>query len=361
MTSPLLVQIVPRLKTGGVETGVLELDDAWTDSGGRSWVLFQEDREEVASRLKGRTFSLPVGGKSPFSILKASVKLRRLLGNEPALLLTHSRVPHLIGLMTSTPSRPWVAGMWGLYRPHAFSKVLSRATRVWVASSSASSHAREKLGVSGHKIEVHPRGIDPTQFEISPAAVEVWGTSDVVLGVGRLTHYKGVSLFVRAFALAKERHPSLHGVWLGPIESQRAYDDAHDLIKEYQLSSSFHFVPAVSDPRPWYQRATVVVSLPPITPEAFGRTLLEAMASGRAVVSAAHGGPLDFILDKETGLLVPPGDHESAARAICTLLDNPTLRKRLANRAQGIALRDLSLPFLMKRQVQSLRELHPSL
>jgi glycosyltransferase involved in cell wall biosynthesis len=54
-----------------------------------------------------------------------------------------------------------------------------------------------------------------------------------------------------------------------------------------------------------------------------GLTILEAMASGRPVVSTACGGPSTTVLDGETGRLVPVGDAEALADAMLEVLSAP--------------------------------------
>jgi L-malate glycosyltransferase len=63
--------------------------------------------------------------------------------------------------------------------------------------------------------------------------------------------------------------------------------------------------------------------------EGWGLTALEAMACGAAVVSTRNGGTEEFVDNGITGQLVPPGDPETLARAICRLLADPAERSRL--------------------------------
>jgi glycosyltransferase involved in cell wall biosynthesis len=65
-----------------------------------------------------------------------------------------------------------------------------------------------------------------------------------------------------------------------------------------------------------------------------GIVLLEAMACEKAVVAFSEGGPLDIIEDHENGLLVPPGDVPTLARAMLELADNPKLRKDLGTKGR---------------------------
>jgi phosphatidylinositol alpha 1,6-mannosyltransferase len=68
--------------------------------------------------------------------------------------------------------------------------------------------------------------------------------------------------------------------------------------------------------------------------ETFGQTIQEASASGLPVIAPASGGPLDLVADGGTGYLVPPGDPEALAAAVCTLVSDPALRARLGAAAR---------------------------
>ena len=82
-----------------------------------------------------------------------------------------------------------------------------------------------------------------------------------------------------------------------------------------------------------YRRADVFVS--PTYAEGFSNTILEAMASGLAVVSCRSVGVVDCIRDGENGLLTEPGDRAGLADALRRLLQDTALLRRLA--AAGLA------------------------
>ena len=63
--------------------------------------------------------------------------------------------------------------------------------------------------------------------------------------------------------------------------------------------------------------------------EPFGRVFIEAMAAYRPVVAFDSGGAAEIVVDGETGVLVPPGDLEAMAAAVCRLLDDSELRQRM--------------------------------
>ncbi|TIX74973.1 MAG: glycosyltransferase family 4 protein, partial [Mesorhizobium sp.] len=69
--------------------------------------------------------------------------------------------------------------------------------------------------------------------------------------------------------------------------------------------------------------------LPSVGPEACATVIMEAMASGKAVVATGVGGMPDLVDHGETGLLVPPGDAHALSDAMQTLLENRALLARL--------------------------------
>jgi glycosyltransferase involved in cell wall biosynthesis len=66
--------------------------------------------------------------------------------------------------------------------------------------------------------------------------------------------------------------------------------------------------------------------------EGFSMATLEAMTMGKPVICTPVGGQGDYIADGKNGFLVPPGDVQSLARAMCRLLGDPSLRDEIARR-----------------------------
>ncbi len=86
-----------------------------------------------------------------------------------------------------------------------------------------------------------------------------------------------------------------------------------------------------------------VLLLPSIHPEGLPRVVLEAMASGLAVVATPVGGTGEIVEHNITGLLFPPGDGDALAAQVQRLLDEAGLLKRLATEGQHRAITCFSL------------------
>jgi glycosyltransferase involved in cell wall biosynthesis len=93
-----------------------------------------------------------------------------------------------------------------------------------------------------------------------------------------------------------------------------------------------------------------VVAIPSLWPEPFGLVGIEAFSAGRPVVASATGGVSDWLEDGVNGILVPPGDAASLARALNELLEDPERQ-----RVMGSAGRDaVTSRFSRERHVAEL-------
>jgi glycosyltransferase involved in cell wall biosynthesis len=77
--------------------------------------------------------------------------------------------------------------------------------------------------------------------------------------------------------------------------------------------------------------------------EPMGYVVLEAMASGKAIVASQTGGIPELLTHEETGLLFPPGDVEKLVAYLRTLMDKPQLREKLGVAAREVFSRRESL------------------
>jgi N-acetyl-alpha-D-glucosaminyl L-malate synthase BshA len=105
------------------------------------------------------------------------------------------------------------------------------------------------------------------------------------------------------------------------------------MAREAGLADHLEILGEMDDVRPLLSVADVF--LLPSAQESFGLAALEAMACGLPVVASQVGGLPEVITDGLTGYLRQPDDHAGMAAAVLDLLDDPSLRERIARLARA--------------------------
>ncbi len=186
------------------------------------------------------------------------------------------------------------------------------------------------------------QGIPLERFPVksSPGVI---GTPVKLLYAGQLHPYKGVHTILSALELLKQDSLlppfELTIAGQGPQEyTDRLRDQAAagDLPAKLAGSAAHHQMPEV-------YRAHDIFIFPSIWQEPFGLTHLEAMASGIPVVSTAHGGQGEFLIDGENCLTFPAEDAEALAGQLKRLMTDPGLSVSLA--AEGRRTAEQSFSF----------------
>lgn len=176
-----------------------------------------------------------------------------------------------------------------------------------------------------------------------------------LLAVGRLQEKKGFHVLLEACARLRERGTAFHCTLVGDGPERNRLQH---LRAKYVLTKQVTF----AGPRPlsempdFYARADVVVqpSLVTATGDRDGlpNAILEALACGKPVVTTPVAAIPEVIVDRETGLLVPPGDASALAQAVQRLLANPEEARRLGERGRA----QVREQFDLRRNVAALRE-----
>ncbi len=146
-----------------------------------------------------------------------------------------------------------------------------------------------------------------------------------ILGIiGRFDKVKGHEIFVRAAAQALKENPNLLFLLAGEgVEKQ----SLEKLCKELGISSKVKFLGFIQDIFSFIN--AIDINLCSSYSESFPYMLLEGALLQKPTISTAVGGIPDLIKDRETGLLVPSGDHKAMAKAMVLLSRDKTLRDQL--------------------------------
>lgn len=140
---------------------------------------------------------------------------------------------------------------------------------------------------------------------------------DFILYAGDLAPDKGVGMAIEAHARLAARVPL--------VLAGRSFGEGLGTLPENVIGLGL--LPHDAVLAAWRRCAIGVV--PSITPDAFPVSALEAMAAGAPLVASNVGGLPDFVVDGESGILVPPGDVGALAGALDRLLADPPLRRRI--------------------------------
>ena len=174
--------------------------------------------------------------------------------------------------------------------------------------------------------QVNGSGVNMERFARAPLPA-----SPTFLMVSRIIREKGVFEFCEAARIVKAKHPEARFVLLG------GYDSAIGAIKPESMAPYFsdgtvEYPGEVKDAASFYREGSVFV-LPSYYREGLPRTILEAMASGRAIITTDWPGCREPIENGKNGFLVPIKDASAIAEAAQRLIEDADLLSSVAENA----------------------------
>ena len=173
---------------------------------------------------------------------------------------------------------------------------------------------------------------------------------------GRLTPWKGQDIFIEALALLND--VEFQAFIVGDTaENQYFTRELKLLISQHALNGKVTMVGHCDDMPAALLLADIVVSASSREPEAFGRTTIEAMAMGKAVVATAHGGSLETVTPNVTGWLVKPGDAQSLADGLRGALSSKDQLLRFGRAGQEMANQKFSTYSMCEKTISLYKEL----
>jgi len=175
--------------------------------------------------------------------------------------------------------------------------------------------------------------------------------NETIAFAGRLEKFKGVDNLLRAMPDILRERPKARLLIAGDGSYRKEFEKiAHEL----KIIDNVEFLGHLSgaEVRSLYEKSVMLV-VPSIWPEAFGKVGIEAMSVGRPVIASNVGGVSDWLTDGETGYLVPPGQPEALSKVVIELLSD---RKKLERMA--IAARKRSEDFSLDRYTDRMIEFY---
>jgi len=175
--------------------------------------------------------------------------------------------------------------------------------------------------------------IDKFLFQTNISAKrKAWGIKDdeLVIGeVAKLWEGKGQDILLAAIPEIIREVSNLKVIFVGEGELEhRLKNIAYKLnIQDKIIFTGFRAdIPEIT--------SVFDIACLPTLWEGMGRSVLEAMVSGKPVVASRVGGIVDLVQDGVTGILVEPGDYQALAKAIIRLLKDKGLRQKMGEEAR---------------------------
>lgn len=344
-----VVQLLPALHSGGVERSTLEIASALVAAGHRAIVVSAGGRLVEPLLASGAEhLTLDIGRKSLLT-LRHVLTLRNLF-NEVGADIVHarSRLPAWLGLyaVRNLPAarRPhWVTTVHGLNSPGRYSAVMTSGERVICVSQCVRDFVRQHYpAVDPQRLQVIPRGVDVAQFlrvarqdrrarlavaQVHPALA---GEAPLLLLPGRGTRLKGHRHALQLLAglhaagvparlwMPGTREPGREA-YVAELEQQARSLGVGDAVLITAPTAKIAQAYAASD---------LVLQLSD-KPEAFGRTVVEALSVGRPVLGWNHGGVGELLQQLQPSGAVPLHDSDALlVQARHLLAQPPTLPSR---------------------------------
>lgn len=330
--APTIMQVLPALNAGGVEQGVIDINRAIVEAGGKSIVVSSGGkRVHEIQRNGGVHIELPVHTKNPFKMYGNVKRIRRLIReNNVDIVHACSRAPAwscaravkgtAASYVTSCHAAHKLNGMF----KRMYNSSITGGERVIAVSHFLADHLETEYDTDPTKLRVIHRGLAVEKFHpnsVTPDRLvkisQDWRLPEglpMIFMPARLTRLKGHMFFVDA--LEKLQNKDVFCILLGAAEKKSGYsNELIEYIQNKGLGGQIRIVDRCDDMPAAYMLSNVVVS-PSLVPEGFGRIPIEAQAMGRPVIATDHGGAKETIIRDETGWLIKPNDVDAFAQAL---------------------------------------------
>jgi sugar transferase (PEP-CTERM/EpsH1 system associated) len=338
---PLVLHVVTRFDTGGLENGVVNLINHMPEQAYRHAVAALTEVTDFKQRVHVSDVRFIALNKGPGQGFKLYPRVWRLVRElRPAVVHTRNLGP--LEMQVAAAAAGAAVRVHGEHgrelndlngnntRLQRLRRLYSPFVHRYVAlSCDLQSYLVKKVGIAADRIDQIYNGVDVQRFcpfAGTPGPIEGWPLNTakpwIVGTVGRMQGVKDQTLLARAFVRALALRPELRANWRlvmvgdGPLREQ-----VQTVLLKAGLAD-WAWLPGERSDVPQIMQRMHCFVLPSLA-EGISNTILEAMACGLPVVATDVGGNAELVLAQRTGLLVAAGDADAMAHALLALHDAP--------------------------------------
>lgn len=297
-------------------------------------------------------------GTNPVADLKALKAMYRLIGSiQPDYVLSYTIKPVIYGTLAAwlakVPQRFALitglgyafqnveSGKRSLFQKMVhglYAQALKHAHKVFFQNPDDLKLFQEMHLLDAQKpaVVVNGSGVNVQDFELVPLPLNAQNKVKAsFLLIARLLGDKGVREYAHAAAVIKARHPEAEFHLVGWIDDNPSAISPQEL-ERWTADKTLNYWGRLSDVRPAIAASSIYVL--PSYREGTPRTVLEAMAMGRAVITTDAPGCRETVVDGDNGYLVAVKSADELAQAMLRLIENPELIAAMGQRSREIAL-----------------------
>jgi glycosyltransferase involved in cell wall biosynthesis len=223
-------------------------------------------------------------------------------------------------------------------------------------------------GVNPETIQMIPNSVDTRRFrpvslyerQALRRKLSLPEQDRIVIFTGRLVSYKGLPLLLQVWRNIQRQHGQVRLLLIGSggLDLHNCEAELKAYVSTNGLRDTIHFTGSVLEVEEYLQASDIFVF--PTESEAFGISLIEAMACGLPVISTSVGGVKDILEHSKNGLVVEAGNFQQLYEALDTLITDTTLAASLGQAARQTALVRYTADMITQKYIELFRRISSS-
>lgn len=300
--------------------------------------------------IKYRSIPVCRNGMNVIGDLKTFIALKKIIQEEkPDKIFTYQAKTIVYGILAShlvdnsISNYPLVAGLGSIFRGTCFKSkivrlILSRQYKLAFKYSTKvifqNSDDKNELLHRGLLKETQVAMVNGSGVNVEKFTVQPFPDTKAILFIGRLLRDKGVGEYLELAKRIKCKYPEVRCLLVGPFDTNPSAIKPVDLQPLIE-DGIIEYFGEQTDVRPYINECTVYVL--PSYHEGTPKTVLEAMASGRPIVTTDAPGCRETVEDGINGFLVPIKDVALLEEKVLKILNDPLLADKLGKRGRLLA------------------------